>query len=86
VFLLIVWLIGQIDFINGELYSDRIAGFVVVTVLASFPAGLVVFEVLCSLGMRRCKFRNHPAKKPDWFHPDNPAADARQDTSRTDMS
>jgi len=34
-------------------------------VLASIPTGLIVFEVLCSMGMRRVRYRNlHPDEKP----------------------
>ncbi len=54
--------------------------------LLSIPVGLMVFEVLCSLGMRRCKFRNRLGTTLGWFKSsDSPAADAHQGTSRADM-
>ena len=81
-----VQLIDQISFINVKLYSDRIFGFIFMTVLASFPLGLVVFEVLCSLGMSRCKFRNRQGTTLGWFQSsDTPTANARKGASRTDM-
>lgn len=47
-------------------YSMSIIQFLT---LASFPVGIVVFEVLCIIGIRRCKFRNRIRPESDLSEP-----------------
>jgi hypothetical protein len=55
---LMAWVAEAITSINMHDFLDPVSGLMRLIFLASFPAGLILFETLCTIGTRRCKFRN----------------------------
>jgi hypothetical protein len=62
-----VFLIELVTGLNFDSLYTFLAVVIYILLFASIPIGLVVFEVLCTIGVRRCKFRNR-IRPPSVLH------------------
>ncbi len=60
--LLIAQLLSSMESLGIFILNEIYAGVASFLFLASFPIGLIFFEALCWIGVRRCKFRNSTAR------------------------
>jgi len=84
---LIATMLFLAESLNPSYGPTLLGSLAAMLILSSIPVGLVVFEVLCSIGLGRCKYRNKIPNKLDWFHnTDSDTPDTCESASSTDMT